>query len=166
MSERIYAFQSKGDIYVIIEVSELHGERIMKIIKDQREKQNSDLNKKFIITIGIIAFCILAYLFVIDPYLHQGEGDPYFVFVEVPLNATVNSSIIHLQDTDILNIRGLDVKFENGKLITIHFRHSDTIPAIHEYDFRDMYGSRAGDPSSRKYLEYKGVYYYGLLLIP
>ena len=151
---------------MIIGISKLHGERIMKITKEQREKENSDLNKKFVLTLGIIAFCILAYLFVIDPYLHRGEGDPYFVFVEVPLNATVNSSIIHLKDTDILNIRGLDVKFENGKLITIHFRHSDTIPAIHEYDFRDMYGSRAGDPSSRKYLEYEGVYYYGLLLIP
>ena len=127
---------------------------------------NSNFDKKLIIIVCLIFFSVLAFLLIIGPYLNRGEGDPYFVFVEVPLNATVNSSIIHLQDKDILNIRGLDVKFENGKLITIHFRYSDTIPAIHEYDYRDMYGSRAGDPSSRKYLEYKGVYYYGLLVIP
>jgi hypothetical protein len=130
------------------------------------EKQNSDLNKKFIITLGIIAFCILAYLLVIGPYLNRGEGDPYFSFIEVPVNATVNSTVIHLEDKDIMNIQGLDVKQENGKIISIYFRHSDTVPAIHEYDFRDMYGSRIGDPASRKYLEYKGVYYYGALVIP
>jgi hypothetical protein len=130
------------------------------------EKQNADLNKKFIITLGIIAFCILAYLLVIGPYLNRGEGDPYFSFIEVPVNATVNSTVIHLEDKDIMNIQGLDVKQENGKIISIYFRHSDTVPAIHEYDFRDMYGSRIGDPASRKYLEYKGVYYYGALVIP
>jgi hypothetical protein len=130
------------------------------------EKQNSDLNKKFIITLGIIAFCILAYLLVIGPYLNRGEGDPYFSFIEVPVNATVNSTVIHLEDKDIMNIQGLDVKQENGKIISIYFRHSDTVPAIHEYDFRDMYGNRIGDPASRKYLEYKGVYYYGALVIP
>ncbi len=103
---------------------------------------------------------------VISFYLIRGEGDPYFGFYEVPVNATTNSTVIHLEDKDIMNIQGLDVKFENGKIISIHFRHSDTVPAIHEYDFSDMYGSRAGDPTSRKYLEYKGVYYYGYLVIP
>ena len=130
------------------------------------DEQNSDLNKKFIITLCLIGFCILAFFLVIGPYLNRGEGDPYFVFVEVPANMTLNSTVIHLEDKDIMNIRGLDVKQENGKIISIHFRHSNTIPAIHEYDFRDRYGSRAGDPSSRKYLEYKGVYYYGILAIP
>jgi len=134
----------------------------MKITKEQREIQNSDLNKKFILTLGIIAFCILAYLLVIGPYLNRGEGDPYFVFVEVPVSATVNSTVIHLEDKDIMNIRGLDVKQENGKITRIIFRHS----AIHPLEFRDMYGSDLSDPSSRKYLEYKGVYYYGELAIP
>jgi len=134
----------------------------MKITKEQREIQNSDLNKKFIITLGIIAFCILAYLLVIGPYLNRGEGAPYFSFIEVPVNVTVNSTVIHLEDKDIMNIQGLDVKQENGKITTIHFRHS----AIHPLDFNYKYGSRAGDLSSRKYLEYKGVYYYGYLVIP
>lgn len=125
------------------------------------EKQNADLNKKFIITLGIIAFCILAYLLVIGPYLNRDEGAPYFVFVQVPANATVNSTIIHLEDKDFLNM-GLDVKQENGKITSIHFRQS----AIHPLDFNYMYGSRIGDPASRKYLEYKGVYYYGALVIP
>jgi hypothetical protein len=57
---------------------------------------------------------------------------------------------------------GLDVKQENGKITSIHFRQS----AIHPLDFNYMYGSRIGDPASRKYLEYKGVYYYGALVIP
>jgi hypothetical protein len=60
---------------------------------------------------------------------------------------------------------GLDVVQENGKLSTIYFRKS----AIHPSDFNYRYGSIGdpfGDPSSRKYLEYKGVYYYGILAIP
>jgi hypothetical protein len=73
----------------------------------------------------------------------------------------VNSTIIHLEDKDFLNM-GLDVKQENGKITSIHFRQS----AIHPLDFNYMYGSRIGDPASRKYLEYKGVYYYGALVIP
>jgi hypothetical protein len=128
------------------------------------EKQNSDLNKKFkfVTIIGLIALCILAYLYVIGPYLAvRDEGAPYFVFVEVPVNATVNSSIIHLEDKDFVNM-GLDVKQENGKLTSIYFRQS----AIHPLDFNEMYGSRVGDPTSRKFLEYKEVYYYGILAIP
>jgi hypothetical protein len=130
------------------------------------EKQNSRFKMKFVITLGLIVVCILAFFLVIGPYLTRGEGDPYFSFIEVPVNATVNSTVIHLEDKDIMNIQGLDVKQENGKIISIHFRHSDTVPAIHEYDFRDIFGSKIGDPASRKYLEYKGVYYYGALVIP
>ena len=126
------------------------------------EKQNSDLNKKFIIILGIIGFCILAYFLVIGPYLNRDEGSPYFSFIEVPVNATINSTVIHFEDKDIMNVRGLDVKIENGKITRIIFRRS----AIHPLEFNDMYGSKAGDPSSRKYLEYKGVYYYGILAIP
>jgi hypothetical protein len=128
------------------------------------EKENSDLNEKFkfVTIIGLIALCILAYLYVIGPYLAvRDEGAPYFVFVEVPVNATVNSSIIHLEDKDFVNM-GLDVKEENGKITRIFFKNS----VIHPKDFNDIYGSRVGDPSSRKYLEYKGVYYYGALAIP
>jgi len=134
----------------------------MKSTKEQRQEQNFEINKKFIITLGILAFCVYAFSLVISFYLTRGEGDPYFVFIEVPANATMNSAVIHLEDKDILNVKGLDVKFENGKLTSIRFRQS----AIHPLEFSDMYGSRAGDPSSRKYLEYKGVYYYGYLVIP
>jgi hypothetical protein len=57
---------------------------------------------------------------------------------------------------------GLEVKQENGKITRIFFKDS----VIHPQVFNDMYGSKIGDPSSRKYLEYKGVYYYGILAIP
>lgn len=130
------------------------------------ERENSDINKKLVITLGIIGFCVIAYFMVILPYLNRGEGDPYFVYVEVPENMTVNSTVIHLEDKDIINIRGLDVKFENGKITRIFFRYSDTNPAIYEWDFNDMYGSDLGNPATRKYLEYKGVYYYATLRIP
>jgi hypothetical protein len=131
------------------------------------EKQNSDLNKQFIIILCLIGFCILSYFLVIGPYLNRGEGDPYFVFIEVPANATVNSTVIHLEDKDIMNIHGLDVKEENGKITSIYFRYSDTVPAIYEWDFYNKYGSRLDDPTNpKKYIEYKGVYYYGTLEIP
>ncbi|MFA5268808.1 MAG: hypothetical protein WC379_12630 [Methanoregula sp.] len=153
MSKSVYAVQSEGVIIVLLE-------RV-----NWMEKEKSDLNKKFkfVIVFGLIALCVLAYLYVIGPYLAvRDEGAPYFSFIEVPVNETINHTVIHLEDTDIMNIKGLDVVEENGKLSTIYFRKS----AIHPQDFRDMYGSRVGDPSSRKYLEYKGVYYYGILAIP
>jgi hypothetical protein len=131
------------------------------------EREKSDINKKLVITLGIIGFCVIAYFFVIGPYLNRGEGDPYFIFIEVPVNATVNSTVIHLEDKDIMNVRGLDVKQENGKITTIIFRYSDTVPAIYEWDFYNKYGSRLDDPTiPKKYIEYKGVYYYGTLEIP
>jgi hypothetical protein len=111
-----------------------------------------------ICTIGII----VGYFFLAT----HGEGDPYFVFIEVPVNYTINSSIIHLEDKDIVNIRGLDVKQTNGKITRIYFRQSNGIPEISSKEFYDKYGSSLSDPSSRKYLEYKGVYYYALELIP
>ena len=128
------------------------------------EKANSDLNKKFkyVTIIGLIALCILAYFYVIGPYLAvRDEGAPYFVFVEVPVDATVNSSIIHIEEKDFMNM-GLDVKQENGKITRIFFKDS----VIHPLDFNEMYGSRLDDPSSRKYLEYKGVFYYASIRIP
>ena len=65
-----------------------------------------------------------------------------------------------------MNIRGLDVRQENGKITDIFFRNSRTRPEIGAYDFYQKYGSRIGDPSSRKYLEYKGIYYYAEMYIP
>lgn len=129
------------------------------------EKQNSDLNKKFIITFVIIGICVIAYFMVIFPYINRGEGDPYFLFTEVPVNVTTNSTVIHLEDKDILNIRGLDVEQKNGKIFRIYFRNSKN-PEIHTDEFYYKYGSRPGDPSSRKYLEYNGVYYYAVEVIP
>lgn len=139
----------------------------MKITEGQKEKENSDLNKKFILTLGIIAFCILAYIFVIDPNLNRDEGLTYFLFTEVPASETINHSIIRLEDKDIMNIKGLGVKFEKGKLSTIKFGVSGNVPALHPNDFNDMYGTPFGaNPASRKYIEYKGVYYYGTLVTP
>lgn len=129
----------------------------------KKENSDSDMKFKFIIVFGLIVSCTLAYFYVIGPYLAvRDEGAPYFSFIEVPVNETVNNTVIHLEEKDFVNIQGLDVVLENGKLRTIYFRKS----AIHPSDFNYMYGSRVGDPSSRKYLEYKGVYYYGILAIP
>lgn len=110
---------------------------------------------------------IFAYFLVIGPFLNRDEGLTYFLFTEVPASETINHSIIHLEDKDIMNIRGLDVKFENGKLSTIKFGVFNDVPTIHPTDFDDMYGTPFGaDPTLRKYIEYKGVYYYGTLVTP
>jgi hypothetical protein len=127
------------------------------------------MDKKInLIIIIAIAFgiCAIALFMVIGPYLNRGEGDPYFVFTEVPVSEPMNSSVIHLEDKDIMNIRGLDVRQQNGKITGVIFKYSDTTPDISYRDFNDKYGSRLDDPSSRKYLEYKGVDYYATLEIP
>jgi len=130
------------------------------------EKQKMSFYKKFAIVLCIIGICLIAYFMVFFPYLNRGEGDPYFMFTEVPVNEALNSSVIHLEDKDIMNVRGLDVRQENGKITSIIFRYSDTTPEISTEEFYQKYGSRLDDPSSRKYLEYKGVYYYATLRIP
>jgi hypothetical protein len=130
------------------------------------EKQPMSFDRKSLIVLCILGICFLGYFMVIGPYLNRGEGDPRFFFYEVQPNETLNKSVIHLEDKDILNVRGLDVKFENGKIKGIIFRNSDTTPEIGFEEFRQKYGSRAGDPTSRRYLEYQGVYYYGWGAIP
>jgi hypothetical protein len=71
---------------------------------------------KIMIVLGICSIgTIVGYFF----FATHGEGDPYFNFIEVPVNYTINSSIIHLEDKDIVNIRGLDVKQTNGKITRI-----------------------------------------------
>jgi hypothetical protein len=117
--------------------------------------------KKTIILIGVIIICIPLLFFGVVPYLVGNEGASYFVFVEVPVNATINSSIIHIEEKDFTNM-GMDVKQENGRITRIFFKNS----GIHPQDFNDIYGSDLGDPSSRKYLEYRGVYYYASIRIP
>lgn len=127
------------------------------------EKMNLGLIIKIAIVFGICAIgIIVGYLF----FATHTEGDSYFIFYEVSVNETINSSIIHLEDKDLINIRGLDVRQEKGKITRIYFRYSDTTPEINDQEFNYKYGSRLGDPSSRKYLEYKGVYYYAELRIP
>lgn len=121
------------------------------------EKINPDLVKKIAIVLCSIGVCATVLFIGVFPYLNRGEGDPYFMFTEVPVNETFNSSIIHLEDQDIIDVQGLDVKQEHGKIAVIIFRYSDTIPEMSIQDFYDKYGSRLSDPSSRKYLEYKGI---------
>ncbi len=119
------------------------------------EKQKIDLVLKVLVVIGI---CVFGYFFIVSPYLNRGEGDPCFVFIEVPVNQTINSSVIHLQDKDIMNVRGLDVRMNKGKIAGIIFRYSDTIPEISVQDFNQKFGSPPNDLSLREYLEFKGVY--------
>ena len=99
------------------------------------------------------------------PIVNQGEGDLYFKFSEVPVNEIANTTVIHLEDKEIMNIRGLDVVMQNGKIYRIYFRNSQN-PEINPYDFNLKYGSSISDPSSRKYLEYKGVYYNAIMYVP
>jgi hypothetical protein len=128
------------------------------------EKQSVISDNKFVIIVCIVGICILVFFFVVFPYLIRGEGDTRFSFIEVPYNETVNSTVIHLKDSDFMNKQGLYVISESGKLSGIRFRNSDN-PAISPSDFNDMYGSRPGNRSSRKYLEYNGLYYYGVMAV-
>jgi hypothetical protein len=123
------------------------------------EEKEWSFNKKMAIVLCICVIGIFAYyIFTVN----HGEGDPFFVFIEVPVNETFNSSVIHLDDKDIINVKGLDVKQKNGKITFIYFRYSDTTPEISMTQFNQKYGSYP----TRKYLEYKGVYYYTELRIP
>lgn len=116
--------------------------------------------------IGIIfGICAIAFFMVIVPYLNRDEGNSYFMFTEVPVSETMNSSVTHIEDKDIMNIRGLDVRQQNGKITGIIFRNSEN-PEISYWDFSIKYGTRLDDSSSKKYLEYKGVYYYAVGHIP
>jgi hypothetical protein len=126
------------------------------------EKQKLSFTEKFLIILFIIVICIGGYFMILLPLNLRGEGDPYFVFSEVPVEITANSMIIHLKDEDIMNIRGLDVKIENGKISRIYFRN----PEINQQGFIQKYGIDPYDISSRRYLEYKGVYYYAEYRLP
>jgi hypothetical protein len=128
------------------------------------EKQSSGFTSKFVIIVCIIGLCILAFIFGILPYISRGEGDSIFGFIEVPYNETVNSTVIHLKDSDFMNKQGLYVRWGSGKLDSIAFRNSDN-PAILPEVFNGDYGSRPGNKSSRKYIEYNGSYYYGVLMV-
>jgi hypothetical protein len=127
------------------------------------EREKLDLIKKIAIVLGI---CLVGYFFIVGPYLGRGEGDPYFVFIEVPVNETVNSSVVHLEDKNLMNIRGLDVRLENGTITRIYVRSSETMPGFNLKELKEKIGSYPGNQSSRKFLEYKGVYYYATWIVP
>ena len=99
-------------------------------------------------------------------FLDSSEGDTSFTFVEVPANETLNRTVIHLNESDFWNVRGLHVIRESGKLHSIRFRNSEN-PAILPIasDFNGRFGSQPGNLSSRKYLEYNGSYSYGVLSV-
>jgi hypothetical protein len=129
------------------------------------EEQNSGFIRKFVIIICIVGFFFFGYFMIFLPIMEQGSADRYFAFSEVPADQIGNRTVIHLEDKDILNVRGLDVKFRNGKISRIYFRGSQN-PEIESTDFNLKYGSTPEDPSSRKYLEYKGVYYIAIMYTP
>ena len=128
------------------------------------EKKKISFDKMTIILL-IVGICVTGYFFVIGPYINRGEGDPVFIFTEVPFSETLNSSVIHLQDKDIMNVRGLDVVLSNGKISSIYFRYSSTTPEISDQEFNTKYGSNPTNQSLRKYLEYDGKYYFARLRI-
>jgi len=129
------------------------------------EKQKTKFSGKLIIVLVIGALCgivLIAYPY----YATRDEGSPYFVFYEVSVNETANSSVIHLTDKDIFNLRGIDLIQQDGKISRMRFRSSEHNPAIKFWEFNGKYGSTLGDISSRKYLEFRGVYYYAEPRIP
>lgn len=128
------------------------------------ENENSGFVNKLVIIVCIIGICFLAFFLVIFPYLIRGEGDTVFLFTEVPFNETINNTVIHLKDSDFMNKQGLYIRSESGKLQSIAFRNSDN-PAIFPSVFNGDYGSWPGNRSSRKYLEYNGLYYYGEMAV-
>lgn len=129
------------------------------------EKQKMKFSKKIII--GLLIVAISGFILVTNlSFFTRDEGSPYFVFTEVSVNETANSSVIHLTDDDILNLRGIDVVQKDGKISYIKFRSSESNPAVKFSDFNRKYGSTLGEISSRKYLEFRGVYYYAEPNIP
>ena len=127
------------------------------------EKERIGLSQKLLILSCLVVICVLVYFSVIVPSFGH-EGDTVFHFYEVSYNETINSTVIHLNDNDFINIRGLYVRWKSGKLYSISFRNSDN-PAILPYAFNDNFGSQPGNDSSRKYLEYNGSYYYGEMTV-
>jgi hypothetical protein len=73
------------------------------VILYHEEKRTLDALKKIVIVLFVII--VLAYFL----YGSHGEGDLFFVFYEVPACDTINSTIIHLENKDIINVRGVDV---------------------------------------------------------
>ena len=129
------------------------------------EKQKTKFSGKLIITLLVVAICGIVLIANLS-FFTRDEGSPYFAFHEVSVNVTANSSIIHLTDKDIFNLRGIDVVQQDGKISYILFRSSEPNPARQFWAFNQEYGSTLGDISSRKYLEFRGVYYYADPRIP
>ena len=129
------------------------------------ENQKTKFSKKIVIALLIVAICGIV-LFTYLAYITRDEGSPYFAFTEVSVNETANSSVIHLTDKDIFNLRGIDLIQQDGKISRMRFRSSEHNPAIKFWEFNGKYGSTLGDISSRKYLEFRGVYYYAEPRIP
>jgi flagellar basal body-associated protein FliL len=124
------------------------------------------LDSKLIGKVAIVLFVaalVLYIVFFFSDFTH--EGDPYLAFIEVPFNDTTNNTIIHINEKDIFNIPGLDVIQKNGKITRIYFRNPQNRENLIQ-EFSNKYGSHLDDPSSRKYLEYRGVYYYDYFAIP
>jgi hypothetical protein len=134
-------------------------------MRDRYEKTKISPEMRTGMIICIAVFCFILYLLVINPYLSRGADDPSLIFIEVPKNITSNSSIIHLEDKDFINIRGLELSIKDGKILSIYLRASQN-PEINLSDFSHKYGSHQSDLSQRKYLEYQGVYYYAIETIP
>ena len=128
------------------------------------EKEKFGFRQKLLIFVCIVIICVLVFFSVLVPYFTRGDGDTVFRFFEVPYNETVNSTIIHLNDSDFMNKQGMYVRWDSGKLHSIAFRYSDN-PAILPSVFNDMYGSMPGNRSLRKYIEYNGLYYYGKMMV-
>jgi hypothetical protein len=122
------------------------------------KRQKMGFDKKMTIVLLIVGICIIGY-FAVFLFINRSEGDPAFIFYEVSVNETLNRSVIQLEDKDIMNIKGLDVKQKDGKITMIYFRYSSTTPEISDEEFNAKYGSNP-DKSLIQYLEYRGVYYY------
>jgi len=113
--------------------------------------------KKIVMILGIcvIVLTIMYYFLTIN----RGEGDPVIIFHEVPVNETINCSVTYLTDKDILNKQGWEIIKNNGKITRIYFRDPYTAES-NFFSFLEKYGGFSGNFTSKKYIEYNGVYYY------
>jgi hypothetical protein len=119
-------------IRFVVEMKCLISEKNSMVVQTRVKERQLDW---LIIILIVFGICSAGYFLVILPYLNRGEGDPRFQFVEVPVSETINSSVIHLTDKDIFNVRGLEVKKWNEKIYSIVFRVSETSPGLSIQDF-------------------------------
>lgn len=117
------------------------------------EKNKLDQVKKIVIVL-IVVVIVLYIAFFFNRLQH--ESDPCVYFNEVPQNATINHTVIHLFDKDFQNQQGWEIIQNNGKITYIYFRDRHTADQSF-YGFMDKYGNY--NSTYLKYVKFNEHYY-------